>query len=64
MLNKPLEMGVCFHRGAAFGELGGASRGFEGREEFLYLGEFFMGNLRGTWFVSNVSVLIFLCTIW
>jgi len=42
MLSKALEMGICFHRGPAFGEHGGTlcSRAFERREKFLYLGNF------------------------
>jgi hypothetical protein len=41
MLSKALEMGVCFHRGPAFGEHGETlfPRAFERREKFLYLGK-------------------------
>jgi hypothetical protein len=48
MLSKALEMGICFHRGPAFGGHGEHSfpRAFERRKKFLYLGEFFMRNLR------------------
>jgi len=43
MLSKALEMGVCFHRGPAFGEHGGTlfSGAFERRDKFLYLEKFF-----------------------
>ena len=42
ILSKTLEMGICFHRGPAFGENGGTlfPRAFGRREKFLYLGKY------------------------
>jgi hypothetical protein len=43
MLGKALEMGVCFHRGPAFGEHGGTlfSRAFERKGNFSLFRENF-----------------------
>jgi hypothetical protein len=48
ILSKALGMGVCFHRGPLLGNVEGLSfpRTFERRDKFLYLGNFFMRNLR------------------
>ena len=48
MLCKALEMGDCFRSGLVLGNLGGRSFTgvFEKSEKFLYLGKFFMRNLR------------------
>ena len=46
MVNKALEMDICFHRGPAFGENGGTlPRAFERRNNFLFRGVF-IRNLR------------------
>jgi hypothetical protein len=43
MLNKALEMSVCFHTGPFLGNIGGRSfpRAFERRVKFLLSGEFY-----------------------
>ena len=45
MLSKALEMGICFHRGPAFGKHGGGSfvRDFERWEKISYLENLYEG---------------------
>ena len=48
MLSKALEMGVCFHKGTAFGEQGGTflPEGLWEKGKISLFREIFMGNLR------------------